>query len=46
MHDFESGRERKLTTTGSGTVSNGHFGWLYEEELAGYDGCRWHIYFV
>ena len=22
MHDFESGRERKLTTTGSGTVSN------------------------
>ncbi|GIS54346.1 hypothetical protein Ct9H90mP29_13880 [bacterium] len=41
MHDFESGRERKLTTTGSGTVSNGHFGWLYEEELTGYDGYRW-----
>ena len=37
MYDFQRDRERKLTTTGSETVSNGHFGWLYEEELTGYD---------
>ena len=41
MYDFERDRERKLTTTGSETISNGHFGWLYEEELTGYDGYRW-----
>ena len=41
MYDLERGRERKLTTTGSETISNGHFGWLYEEELTGYDGYRW-----
>ena len=41
MYDFQRDRERKLTTTGSETVSNGHFGWLYEEELTGYDGYRW-----
>ena len=22
-------------------MSNGHFGWLYEEELTGFDGYRW-----
>ncbi|SVC83904.1 uncharacterized protein METZ01_LOCUS336758, partial [marine metagenome] len=41
MFDFTRGRERQLTTTGSETISNGHFGWLYEEELTGYDGYRW-----
>jgi len=41
VYDIDRGRERQLTTTGSETVSNGHFGWLYEEELTGYDGYRW-----
>jgi len=41
MFDFTRGRERQLTTTGSESISNGHFGWLYEEELTGYDGYRW-----
>ena len=34
-------REKQLTNSGSETVTNGHFGWLYEEELTGYDGYRW-----
>ena len=34
-------REKKLTRTGSETLLNGHFGWVYEEELSGYDGYRW-----
>ena len=34
-------KREQLTRTGSETVSNGHFGWLYEEELTGYDGYRW-----
>ena len=33
--------KRQLTRTGSETLLNGHFGWLYEEELTGYDGYRW-----
>lgn len=32
---------KKLTRTGSETVLNGHYGWVYEEELSGYDGYRW-----
>ncbi len=41
FYEFKRNREKQLTTTGSTTVSNGHFGWLYEEELTGYDGYRW-----
>ena len=41
FYDIKRKRERRLTKTGSETVSNGHFGWLYEEELTGYDGYRW-----
>jgi len=41
IYEFKRKRERRLTATGSETVSNGHFGWLYEEELTGYDGYRW-----
>lgn len=41
LFDLNRWREKRLTTTGSETVSNGHFGWLYEEELTGYDGYRW-----
>ncbi len=40
-YDIHRKREKKLTNSGSETVSNGHFGWLYEEELTGYDGYRW-----
>ena len=40
-YDFKRNREKRLTITGSETVFNGHFGWLYEEELTGYDGYRW-----
>ena len=41
IYEFKRKRERRLTTTGSETIFNGHFGWLYEEELTGYDGYRW-----
>ena len=41
VYDIKRDRERQLTTTGSKTIFNGHFGWLYEEELTGYDGYRW-----
>ncbi len=34
-------KERQLTRSGSDRILNGHFGWLYEEELTGYDGYRW-----
>ena len=41
IFNIKTKRERQLTRTGSETLSNGHFGWLYEEELTGYDGYRW-----
>ena len=41
IYEFKRKREKRLTISGSETVSNGHFGWLYEEELTGYDGYRW-----
>ena len=41
VFNLSNKRERKLTNSGSETVLNGHFGWLYEEELTGYDGYRW-----
>ena len=41
VFNIEKRKERKLTITGNETLSNGHLGWLYEEELTGYDGYRW-----
>ena len=40
-YSIDRKREKKLTRTGSETILNGHFGWVYEEELSGYDGYRW-----
>ena len=34
-------REKQLTRSGSETILNGHFGWLYEEEFGGYDAYHW-----
>ena len=41
VYDYTKKREKRLTNSGSDVISNGHFGWLYEEELTGYDGYRW-----
>jgi dipeptidyl-peptidase-4 len=41
VYDINRDREKKLTRTGSETILNGHYGWVYEEELSGYDGYRW-----
>ena len=41
IFNIKTKRERQLTRTGSETLLNGHFGWLYEEELTGFDGYRW-----
>ncbi|HEX7243531.1 MAG TPA: DPP IV N-terminal domain-containing protein, partial [Longimicrobiaceae bacterium] len=39
--DLATGQETRLTTTGSDTVINGTFDWVYEEELGLQDGWRW-----
>jgi len=36
--DVQSGRETRLTKSGSDTVLNGRLDWVYEEELAGRSG--------
>ena len=41
VYNIAKDRQKKINTTGSETVLNGHFGWLYEEELTGYDAYRW-----
>ena len=41
VYNIKRKREKKLTRNGSETLLNGHFGWVYEEELSGYDGYRW-----
>jgi len=40
-YNIKRNREKKLTRTGSETTLNGHYGWVYEEELSGFDGYRW-----
>ena len=40
-YNLDRRREKKLTRNGSDTILNGHFGWVYEEELSGYDAYRW-----
>ncbi|HIA79049.1 MAG TPA: S9 family peptidase [Candidatus Marinimicrobia bacterium] len=40
-YNLDRRKEKKLTRTGSETILNGHFGWVYEEELSGYDAYRW-----
>ncbi len=40
--DLETGHETALTTDGSdGTIINGTFDWVYEEEFRARDGWRW-----
>ena len=41
VFNTKSLKEKQLTRTGNEKILNGHFGWLYEEELTGYDGYRW-----
>ena len=35
VYNIKRKREKKLTRNGSETLLNGHFGWVYEEELSG-----------
>lgn len=41
VFDLSKKREKKLTRTGSDTILNGHWGWVYEEEFGSFDGYRW-----
>lgn len=41
IFNLKTKKERQLTRSGNETLLNGHFGWLYEEELSGPDGYRW-----
>ncbi|MBC8346665.1 MAG: S9 family peptidase [Candidatus Marinimicrobia bacterium] len=40
-YDLDNNREKQLTSNGSDVVSNGHFGWVYEEEFGSFDAYRW-----
>ena len=39
--EVETGEERRLTTTGSDTLFNGVFDWVYEEEFGQAQAWRW-----
>ncbi len=41
VEDFETGKTTALTTDGNGTIINGTFDWVYEEEFSCQDGFRW-----
>jgi len=41
VEDVISGDRKQLTSDGSGTIINGTFDWVYEEELGLRDGMRW-----
>ena len=41
LFSLEDLEEVRLTTDGSETTLNGHFGWVYEEEFGSYDAYRW-----
>jgi dipeptidyl-peptidase-4 len=40
-YDMAAGRERRLTTTGSDTIFNGVFDWVYEEEFGVPQAWKW-----
>ena len=41
VFDIKKRKERKLTKSGSSSILNGHFGWVYEEEFGSFDAYRW-----
>ena len=41
VEDMATGERRQLTFDGGDVMVNGHFDWVYEEELNCYDGWRW-----
>ncbi len=41
VEDVATGEQTRLTNDGSGTVVNGTFDWVYEEEFDCRDGFRW-----
>ncbi len=41
VEDFETGETTALTEDGNGTIINGTFDWVYEEEFSCQDGFRW-----
>jgi dipeptidyl-peptidase-4 len=41
VEDFENGTVKQLTSDGAGTLINGTFDWVYEEEFGCRDGFRW-----
>ncbi len=41
VEDISTGKITQLTNDGGGTIINGTFDWVYEEELSCRDGFRW-----
>ena len=39
--DLTRKKQRRISSSGSKTVSNGHFEWVYEEEFGSYDAYLW-----
>ena len=40
-YDLYKKRERRISSSGSKSISNGHFEWVYEEEFGSFDAYRW-----
>ncbi len=41
VYDLNRNKEKQLTSNGSDVISNGHFGWVYEEEFGSFDAYHW-----
>ncbi len=41
VYDLETNTETQLTSDGNGLILNGHFDWVYQEELSVKQGWRW-----
>ena len=39
--DLTRKKQRRISSSGSKTISNGHFEWVYEEEFGSYDAYLW-----
>ncbi len=41
VYDLNTGNEKQLTEDGNGLILNGHFDWVYQEELGVVQGWKW-----
>jgi dipeptidyl-peptidase-4 len=41
VYDIATSKEKQLTFDGDGTILNGHFDWVYQEEFGAVQGYQW-----